>query len=181
MTVKPWLEVDRQTLHRCRVFDVVRSVSQSPIDASTHEFFRLHAPDWAQIVPVTPERDVVLIRQYRHGSQRISLEIPAGHVDPGESPDAAAARECLEETGYRVATVESLGVTNPNPALFDNRLHSFCALDVRRVAEIGNTTTEQTEVELVPMTKLPELLDTQIIDHALDAMTLWQFLHRYGC
>ena len=70
-----------------------------------------------------------MVRQYRHGSRRCTLEIPGGLVDPGETALQAAQRECLEETGYRIRTVHALGVLNPNPALFTNRLHSFWAED----------------------------------------------------
>lgn len=175
-SVAPWEETQREELLDCRVFRVERSRATSPVDGSEHEFFRLRAPDWAQIVPVTRDDRIVLVRQFRHGSQDLALEIPSGQVDPGETAEAAAARECLEETGYRARNLHRLGDINPNPALFANRLHGYYALDVEPVAEIANTVTEQTEVVLMSRHEIAELLRRRQIDHALCAMTLWQFL-----
>jgi 8-oxo-dGTP pyrophosphatase MutT (NUDIX family) len=110
----------------------------------------------------------------------MTLEIPAGMLDPGEDPAAAALRECLEESGYRARQAISLGVVNPNPALFANRLHAFMAHDARPAQAIQNTGTEQTEVVLVPVREIRGLLLRGEIDHALVAGTLWRFLHERG-
>ena len=88
----------------------------------------------------------------------------------------AAARECLEETGFEATNLQSLGVLNANPAIFGNRLHTYLAKDVELVSEINNTSTEQTELLLVPMDEVPELLVSGEIDHALVAATLWRAL-----
>ena len=178
--VSPWSVVRQEQLQDCRVFTLHRSVRQSPIDQSEHEFFLIDSPSWVNIVPVTSDQQIICIRQFRHGSNSISLEIPGGLVDPGEEPASAAARECLEETGYRVNDVESLGILNPNPALFANTLYTYMATGATRTAAIANTEREQTEVELVPIDRLSELLISGEIDHALVVATLWRFLHVYG-
>ena len=133
-----------------------------------------------QIVVLTPTREVVLVRQYRHGSSGFVLEIPGGLVDDREDPAAAAARECLEETGYRPGQVHLLGSLNPNPAIHSHRLHAYYALDAIPAGPIRNTGTEQTEVELVPIDRLAEMLRAGRIDHALVAATLWRFLHDHA-
>jgi 8-oxo-dGTP pyrophosphatase MutT (NUDIX family) len=133
-----------------------------------------------QIVPLTSSREVVMVRQYRHGPSDFVLEIPGGLVDDGEDPAIAAARECLEETGYRVGAVHALGSLNPNPALHSHRLHAFYAHDAAPAAAIQNTGTEQTEVELVPLDRLAGMLRAGHIDHALVAATLWRFLHDHA-
>ena len=180
MRVEPWIIEDTEHLLDCRVFEVLRTRARSPVDQSVHDFFRIASPDWAQIVPVTGDDEVVLVRQYRHGSDELSLEVPAGMIDAGEDPATAAARECLEETGYRVRNVRLLGVMRPNPALFTNRLHAFVADGAERVAEIAQTATEQTEVELVPVDAIAAMLCDGRIDHALDVALLWRFLHERG-
>ena len=76
-----------------------------------------------------------MVRQYRHGANRITLETPGGLVDPGETPAEAAAREMLEETGYQAREIISLGGINPNPAIFSNRLHAF---PYRAERHVGN-------------------------------------------
>jgi len=174
--VKPWHELRREPLVDCRIFSVELSVAISPVDGSEHDYYRVLSSDWVQIVPVTPEGEVVMVRQYRHGSSSIVLEIPGGLVDPGEAPAAAAQRECLEETGFAVERVHSLGDVNPNPALHAHRLHSFFAHDARPVAEIQNTAREYTEAVLVPVDQIAARIRAGEIDHALVVATLWRFL-----
>src|SRR5690242_3076498 len=87
-----WREVSRETVGDYRIFSVERSVAQSPVDGQTRTFHRVQSQNWTQIVPVTAAGEIVLIRQFRHGAQRVTLEIPGGLVDPGEDPAQAALR-----------------------------------------------------------------------------------------
>ncbi len=135
-TPPEWEVVETEQLQECRVFSVSRSMARSPLTGKTHPFFRIEADEWVNVVPVTPDDELVMVRQYRHGSREITLEIPGGIVDPGEAPAEAAARELLEETGYRARRVEAIGSVNPNPALFGNICHTFVGEDAVRVGEI---------------------------------------------
>lgn len=179
-SVAEWRELAREPVADCRIFSVERSVAESPVDGSRHAFYRIRSSDFAQIVPITRQREIVLVRQYRHGPQRLTLEIPGGLVDPGEDPAEAALRECLEETGYRARTAVSLGVVNPNPALFNNRLHAYLALDVEPERAIENAGSEHTEVVLRPVRDLHGMLKSGEIDHGLVTGTLWRYLHEHG-
>jgi ADP-ribose pyrophosphatase len=172
-----WTEVAREPVVDCRVFSVERSSALSPVDAQARSFYRIQSPNWAQILPITTDNKAVLVRQYRHGVQRVTLEIPGGLVDAGEDPATAALRECLEETGYRARIAVPLGVVNPNSALFANHLHAFFATDVELERAVANTSTEHTEPVLVPIADLPALLTSGEIDHALVAATLWRYLY----
>ena len=173
-----WTPLATELLQECAVFTVSRTRTRSPKDGSEHDFYRIDATDWVNVIPVTPEGEVVMIRQYRHGTRDLTLEIPGGMVDPGESPGAAAAREMLEETGYRAEELVPIGVTSPNPAIFGNRVHSFLATGARRVAEIRNEGTEETVVELVPEAELADVLRSGGVDHALVlAAFLFRKLH----
>lgn len=172
-----WHERKRESVADCRIFTVERSIAVSPADGEAHTFHRIQSPNWAQILPITTDGHAVLVKQYRHGAQRMTLEIPAGLVDPGEDPAAAALRECLEETGYRAREAISLGVVNPNPALFANQLFSYFATDVVLERSVQNTATEFTESVLVPVAELPNMLRSGEIDHALVAATLWRYLY----
>lgn len=178
--VTEWREVRHEFVADCRVFTVERSISISPLDGEERAFYLIRSPEWAQIVPLTANDEIVMVKQFRHGSGRVTLEIPGGLVDPGESPAEAAVRECLEETGYRVRDAAPLGVTNPNPAIFTNALHSFVAFGATPERAIENTSSEQTEVVLVPRAELPRLLLTGAIDHALVVGTLWRYWHEFG-
>ena len=178
--VDDWREISRETAGDYRIFTVERSVAQSPVDGQPRTFHRIQSQSWTQIVPITADRQVVLIRQFRHGAQRVTLEIPGGLVDPGEDPAEAALRECLEETGFRARHAEPLGVVNPNPALFANRLYGYFATGVVRERAVQNTGTEVTEPVLVPLSELPGMLLSGEIDHALVATTLWRYLYLHG-
>lgn len=175
--LRRWREIRRERIADCRVFDLEESIARSPFDGSEHSYYRIVSRDWVQIIPVTEADEVVMVRQYRHGSSSFVLEVPGGLVDEGEDPAAAAVRECLEETGYQVRDPQAIGALNPNPAIHAHRLHSFYALQANKVREIQNSATECTEVELVPIATLPDRLRAGDIDHALVAATLWRFLH----
>jgi ADP-ribose pyrophosphatase len=174
--LQPWPEVECTTIADGRIFTVQRSIAVSPVDGAQRPFHRIESVDWAQILPITAGDEAVLVRQYRHGAQRITLEMPGGLIDPGEDPATAALRECLEETGYRARTARPLGVVSPNPALFANRLHTFYATGVVAERAVQNTGSEVTEVVLVPVADLEELLASGEIDHALVAGALWRYL-----
>lgn len=177
MSVKPWREIGRERLVDCRIFEVERSLAESPVDGSVHDYYRVVSRDWVQVIPITDDDEVVMVRQYRHGASNIVLEIPGGLIEAGEDPADAALRECLEETGYRAERAHAMGNMNPNPAIHGHRLHSFYARGARRVAEVQNTPTEYTEVELVPLDRVADYLETGRIDHCLVAATLWRFLY----
>ena len=121
------------------------------------------------------EPEVVLVRQWRYAAEAPTLEIPGGIVDPGESPAGAAARELLEETGYRAARVELLGTVHPNPAILANRCSTFLATGLERVGEPEGDGEEHIEVTLVPASALPSLVARGEITHSLviAAFYLW--------
>lgn len=177
----PWELVGTEHLQDCAVFQVHRTLTRSPRSGEVHSFYRIDASDWVNVVPLTAADEVVMVRQWRHGVGEITLEIPGGIVDPGETPAQAAARELLEETGFRADGIEPIGVVNPNPALFGNRVHTFLAPGARRVAEVANEGQEETVVELVPVSEIPARLRSGEIDHALVIAALhWFELSRNG-
>jgi 8-oxo-dGTP pyrophosphatase MutT (NUDIX family) len=176
---KPWREIGSEQLLDCRLIQIYRSTAVSPQSGTQHDFVQIRSVDWVQIIPITAAGEVVMVRQFRAGSGTVTLEIPGGLLDHGEDPAVAAARECLEETGYAARIVHPMGAMNPNPALFTNRLHSFYALDVERVASIKNEHTEFTEAVLVPLRDLEGLLRENRVDHSLVAATLWRYLREH--
>jgi 8-oxo-dGTP pyrophosphatase MutT (NUDIX family) len=178
---KPWRPLETETLQECKVFTVGRTLCESPHTGEIHPFYRIDSGDWVNVVPVTPDDEIVMVRQYRHGSRDITLELPGGLVDPGETPEVAAHRELIEETGFRGSGARRLGDVNPNPALFGNTCHTYLVDDAVQVASIQNGATEETVVELVPAARVPELLLRGAITHALVVAGLfWWELDRRG-
>jgi ADP-ribose pyrophosphatase len=148
---------------------------ESPSTGDSHPFYRIESPAWVNVVALTERDELVMVRQWRQGLRAVTLEIPGGLVDPGETPAVAGARELLEETGFRAGRMTSLGSINPNPALFTNRCHMQVAEGCVRVGEIQNSATEETIVELLPRAALPDLLRSGGIDHALVVAALYAF------
>jgi 8-oxo-dGTP pyrophosphatase MutT (NUDIX family) len=160
---------------------VRKDVCENPRDRSVHEFYVIEAPDWINVIPLTANDDVVMIEQYRFGIEEVTLELPGGMVDDGESPRNAAARELLEETGYDAKEILELGATRPNPAIQDNRIHSFLASGAEFRGDPIFHGTEHTIVRLVALEKVPELIANGTISHSLVVVAFhWLSLLREG-
>ncbi len=174
--IQPWQRLDSETVYSCRIFSLQKNRSRSPRTGKTHDFFVLDSTEWVNIIPVTPNEEVVLIHQYRHGTNDITLEIPGGMVDQEDaSPLHAARREMQEETGYDSDDIIPLGAIHPNPAIQANRCHSFLARNVERICEPHFDTTEETEVTLVPVSELPEIVRQGRITHALVVVAFYWY------
>ncbi len=146
----------------------MRETYVSPRTGEAYPFYRLETADWINIIPLTPENEVIMVRQFRAGIGAFTLEIPGGQVDPIDaSPMAAARREMLEETGYDTARIVFLGSVHPNPAILNNRCSSFLATDVIRTGSPRLEDGEDIEVESIPLTGIPELIRQGKITHGL--------------
>jgi ADP-ribose pyrophosphatase len=178
--VRPWTRAEVTTVGEYRVFDVERARMTDPDgQPSPRDIFTFRCSAWCTIVAVTDAREVVLIWQYRHGTDALSLEVPGGVVDAGEDPRDAARRELREETGYEADALEPLVVVHPNPALQGNQCHAFVARGARLAGPPQFDEGEECEVVLVPLADLPELLDSGRITHSLAIVALERFL-RHG-
>jgi ADP-ribose pyrophosphatase len=131
------------------------------------DFVVLDTPSWVNVVPVTTDGTVVLIRQYRHGIQDVTLEIPGGMIDDGESPEAAAARELQEETGYVAEWLRPLARLLPNPAIQNNWCHLFVAEGCRDTGETNLDAFERIDVLERPLADIPGLIQSGEIVHCM--------------
>ena len=175
--IPAWRTLETIPLEDCKVFRVERRRMQRPSRPPHPEregdFFVIRSTDWVNIVALTEADELVLIEQWRHGTQERTLEIPGGMIDEGESPLAAAQRELLEETGFTSDRWESLGRISPNPATHDNRCHTFLALDAVRAQTPSFDTNELCRLVLRPAAQIPQLVMQGQIDHALVVVALF--------
>lgn len=166
----PWKNIKSEKIADCRVFTVHKKLSSKPFGTAerTRDFYVFDSGDWVNIIPVTSDGKVILIEQFRHGTEGFTLEIPGGGVDP-EDPSAvyAAERELLEETGYAAESLTFLGESHPNPAIQNNRCYTFLANNVKWVQKPEFKGTEEIAIRLVPLNEVPELIRNGVITHAL--------------
>jgi 8-oxo-dGTP pyrophosphatase MutT (NUDIX family) len=164
---RTWITLETELLGRYPIFELRRSRQRSPGSGREHSFLRLDCPDWVNVIALTDEGTLVLIEQYRHGTDEITLEIPGGAVDPDESPSSSALRELEEETGYVAAELVEIGRVDPNPAFQSNRCWTFLALGCRPDGEIRPDPSEEIAVRLAPLADFRRLIDDGAITHSL--------------
>lgn len=173
MTLQPWQQLREETLFQYKVFRARRSHRRSPRTGAEIGFFLMDTPDWVVVLPITIDERLVLVRQFRHGSGRVGLEIPGGLIDAHETdPAAAAARELREETGYAAERIVPIGVMNPNPSMMTNRCHAFLATGCRLVGELAMDPGEDIEVVTVPVADLDRMVARGDIEHAIVLATI---------
>lgn len=172
---KRWQRLRSEPHATTRIFDVTRAIYQHPDRAKAQDFFVINAPDWVNVIALTPEQQLVLVRQFRYGIDDFSLEIPGGVIDAGEDCVAAGLRELREETGYIGERARLLGSVHPNPAMQSNRCHLVLVENVRREAKLDWDPDEEFEIMTKPVDDVFNLAYSGGITHAmvLDALLLF--------
>ncbi len=150
-----------------RVFRTEFVECTNPRSGATKRFSTLLCADWVNVIAITPDHHVVTLRQYRPGTNRICLEIPGGMIDDGEAPAVAAARELEEETGFIATQWIALGQCAPNPALQNNTLHMYLALNATPTGTARPDDGEVLAVATLPMAEVLHFLRTGAVEHAL--------------
>lgn len=174
--MRRWELAAAEVLFDHRLFRLERH--RLAVAEARREALVLQAPDWVNVIALLPGDAVLFVRQWRFGLAAPTLEIPGGMVDAGESPRDAAARELLEETGYRAGTIEAIGAVHPNPAFLSNRCFSFVARDLTWVGEPVGDGEEELVVETAPLAAVPDLVAGGTITHALVISAFYHWMLR---
>jgi 8-oxo-dGTP pyrophosphatase MutT (NUDIX family) len=177
--VRPWEKLESTLLHDYRIFRARQDRSRSPRTGKDHTFFVLEAADWVNVIPLTSEGKVVMIHQYRHGTESVTLEVPGGIVDEDDGdPGVSAARELREETGYEATAIIRIGHVAPNPAFLNNTCYSYVAVGAKPVTSPSFDGAEDIAFEEVPLADIPGLIRAGVITHALTIAAFYH-LERY--
>ena len=171
MPIKPWKVLETSYFRPRFRIDKCELPNGNFLDATIFEFRA-----WANIVALTKNDEVVLVKQYRHGVCEALLELPGGVVEDGEDPAEGAKRELVEETGYTTSDMILVGKLYPNPALQTNTLYCFVARDAEKVQEQNLDAGEDIEVQLVPLDELIEMAKHGQFPHALHVAVLFRAL-----
>ena len=152
-----WKTVGRKRLNDFRIFTMYQ-VKRETAGGLAGTFYEVDAPDWVTIIPHIMDDKLgscfLMVRQYRHGSDEITLEFPAGIVDGGEAAKTSARRELLEETGYRAESLTLIGEVSPNPAFMNNTVSTFLADGLELIREQELDEYELIDIILVPVSEV---------------------------
>ena len=174
--IKPWKKTATKLIGDFRIFKLYSQLAVSPRTGREHDFFVLNSPGWVNVVPVTPEQELVMIQQFRHGSETVELEIPGGMMDPGESdPVATAVRELREETGYEGENARLLGKVFANPAILTNICYTVIIENCRPKYAVDFDHGEDLSTQLIPADNIPKLVADEKIQHSLVVVALYHF------
>lgn len=170
-----WERGAERVLASTRVLELRNVRYRHPKRGTDREFLVAHAPDWVNVVARTPDGKLVLVRQFRFGSNELSLEVPGGVMEAGEDPVAAGVRELLEETGYGGGTARLLGSVYPNPAIMDNRCHVIFVDGAVPTGPLDWDDDEEIQVSTAPAGEVIAWARSGRIVHSLSVAALLLF------
>ncbi len=178
--MKKWKKLDEKLLIKTPIFEFKSFKLLHGEKHTNHEFYIIDSKDWVNVIPITPDNEIVLIKQYRAGSDEITVEVPGGIMEADESdPIITARRELEEETGYVAEKYYRIGSVYPNPAFITNKCYYVVAEDVVLQGKINFDPSEYIETLLVPMHEIPEMIKNGAITHAI-TLNAFLYLHLSG-
>jgi 8-oxo-dGTP pyrophosphatase MutT (NUDIX family) len=167
-----WKKLTEKILYKNKYFNLKQECCEMPNGTIVPAYFIIDIKDWVNIVAITKDKKIILIEQYRHALGEVMLEIPGGAIDGDESPQTAACRELLEETGFRGKVILEKQHA-PNPALQSNRMWTYLVVDCELVATTQFDEHEDIKMHLCSFVELSGLIDDGKIKHSLILASLF--------
>ena len=175
--VNKWKTLKSKNILQNRIFSFNEEQVLSPKNKK-FPVWVMEVPTWINIIPVTSDNKIIMVKHYRFGNKEITLEIPGGMSEPNEDPKSAAIREMKEETGYTSKNVIEIGSVSPNPALMNNQAITYLAFDVELTSIQNLDTMEDIEIIEINLEEVPRLIQNKTIDHAL-VVSAFYFFDKY--
>jgi 8-oxo-dGTP pyrophosphatase MutT (NUDIX family) len=174
--IKPWQKLGSRPVGDYRIFSVRSDEKVSPRTGATHDFFVIESVDWVNVLAVTSDHELVMVEQYRHGSNTVELEIPGGVMDlTDRSPLETGVRELREETGFEGEKARLLADVFSNPAIMSNSTHTVLVENCQQRHEPELDSGEDLLTRLVPIAEIPALVAAGKIKHPLVVVALYHF------
>jgi 8-oxo-dGTP pyrophosphatase MutT (NUDIX family) len=174
--IKPWKKISSKPAGNFRIFTIRSDLKISPRTGREHDFYVIDCVDWVNVIAITADHQLVMIEQYRHGSDTVELEIPGGMIDAKDaSPLSAGVRELREETGYEGGNARIIGRIYPNPAIMSNTCFTLLVENCQLKHPVEWDQGEDLLTRLVPVAEIPQLVATGKIRHSLVAVALYHF------
>ena len=176
-TIKEWKVLESEYLVRRPWLTARRDRLELPDGRIIPEYYVLEYPNWVNVIAITKDGQFVMERQYRHAARKISLELPCGVMEEGETPLEAAQRELLEETGFGGGQWKKLMELSPNPSAMSNMTHCFLAIGVEKIAEQHLDETEELSVLFMTKEEVKRMLNENQICQALMVAPLYKYIY----
>lgn len=175
-TKSSWKLLKDKKLFETPIFSLHEKTVITAEGPAAHPFYVLNAPEWINVIALTPDDEIILVEQYRIGVDEITLELPGGMVDSGETPVEAAKRELLEETGFSSDEWTESGKVSSNPAIMNNFTHLYVARNCVQSSGQRLDGHEDIDVHTMPMERFLDLVKNGTVHHTIVVAAVAQYL-----
>ena len=176
-----WKILSSEYLFKDLWFTVRKDRCETPQGKIVDPYYVYEFPTWVTALALTEKGQVIMVRQYRHAIEEVSLETPGGCMDDTDKTfEAAIARELLEETGYSFSVYDYLGKISPNPSTNNNWMHMFLATGGKKIKEQELDENEEIDVELYSIDQLKNLVRENKIIQAMHTTCILYGLEKLG-
>lgn len=175
-TIEAWRTTSERVEYTTNIFKVLKRDMEIPSENHKATFSILEAPDWINVIALTPENNIILVEQYRYGIEKPTLELPGGVCDEGEDPKETSIRELKEESGFYSDDWIYLGNVSSNPAMQTNYTHTYLARNCTKAFDQQLDGNERINVHILPLKEFLGFIRDGEIKHSLMVAAIGKFL-----